>query len=103
MGDNYVRGSAAKMIISLDALFKVCDVVKPGSVTKSLTETIKEVESLTMNGLLIICSRATNIDTDDSMNILKNTVKFINNVNHTNIILMSILYRNNIWILLLMD
>jgi hypothetical protein len=37
MGDSHIRGCAAKMIVSLDALFEVCGVVKPGSVTGSLT------------------------------------------------------------------
>jgi hypothetical protein len=52
MGDSHVRGSAAKMTASLDAQFNVCGVVKPGSVAKSLIETVKEVERLTMNDFL---------------------------------------------------
>ena len=36
MGDSHLRGSAAKMIASLDARFDVCGV-KPGSITGSLT------------------------------------------------------------------
>lgn len=97
MGDSHMRGCAAKRIASLDARFNVCGVTKPGSVTKSLIETVKEeVESLTMNDFLIICSGANDINRNDSINTLKNIVKFIKNVNHTNIILMRIPYRYDI-------
>jgi len=41
MGDSHMRGCAARMIVSLDARFDVCDVVKPGSVTGTLIETVK--------------------------------------------------------------
>jgi lysophospholipase L1-like esterase len=56
----------------------------------------EEVESLTMNDFLIIRSGANDIDRNDSTNVFKDIVNFIKNINHTNIILMSIPYRHDI-------
>jgi len=62
MGDSLMRGCAARMIASLDARFLVCGVVKPGSVTGTLMETVKsDVGKLTMNDFLIIFSGTTDI------------------------------------------
>ena len=62
MGDSHIRGFAARMIASLDARFDVCGVVKPGSVTGTLIETVKgDVGKLTMNYFLIICGEANDI------------------------------------------
>lgn len=97
MGDSHMRGCAAKMIASLDARFDVCGVVKPGSVTGSLMETAKgEVETLTKNDFLIICSGTNDIDRNDSRNAFRNITNFIKNVNHTNIILISAPCRHDI-------
>ena len=41
MGDSHMRGSAARMIVSLDARFDVCGIVKPGLDTGTLIETAK--------------------------------------------------------------
>jgi len=65
-----MRGCAARMIASLDARFDVCDVVKPGSVTGKLIETVKgDVGKLTMNDFLIICSGTNDIDRNVSRNL----------------------------------
>jgi len=70
MGDSHMRGCAARMIASLDARFDVCDVVKPGSVTGKLIETVKgDVGKLTMNDFLIICSGTNDIDRNVSRNL----------------------------------
>ena len=91
-----MRGCAAKLIASLDARFNVCGVVNPGSTAKSLIGTMKEeVNNLTMNDFLIICSGANDIDRNDSKNAVKDIVDFIKNMNHTNIILVGIPYRHD--------
>ena len=41
IGDSLLRGCAAKMTASLDERFDVQGVVKPGSVTGTLMETVK--------------------------------------------------------------
>jgi hypothetical protein len=57
MGDSHMRGRASRLITSLDARFDVCDIVKPGSDSGSLTETMKdEIRNFTKNDFLIICS-----------------------------------------------
>jgi hypothetical protein len=97
MGDSHLRECAAKIIASLDTRFNVCGIVKPGSNTESLIEMVKgEVGKLTMNDFLIICSGTNDTDTNPSRNAFKNITDFIKSVNHTNIILISVPYRNDI-------
>ena len=89
-----LRGGAARLIASLYARFDVCGVLKPGSNTGSLIETAKyDVEKLTMNDFLIICSGTNDIDRNYPTKAFKNITNFIKNVNHTNIILVSVPYR----------
>jgi hypothetical protein len=95
MGDSHVRECAAKMIASLDALFEVCGVVKPGSVAGSLMEMAKgDVGKLTMNDFLIICSGTNDIDKNYSRIALKNVTNFMKSVNHTSIILIRVPHRH---------
>jgi len=85
------------MIASLDPRFSVCGIVKPGSNTGSLIQTAKgEVENLTMNDFLIICSGTNDTDTNPSSNAFKNITDFIRSVNHTNVTLISVPYRHDI-------
>jgi hypothetical protein len=84
------------MITSLDARFDVCGVVKPGSATGTLMETAKgDLEKLTMNDFLIVCSGMNDIDRNYSSNAFKNIINFIRSVNHTNIILICVPYRHD--------
>jgi lysophospholipase L1-like esterase len=97
MGDSYIRECAARMIASLDARFDVCGVVKLGSVTITLLESAKgDVGKLTMNDFLIICSGTNDIHRNFSRNAFKNITNSIKNVNHTNIILVSVPYRYDV-------
>jgi predicted PP-loop superfamily ATPase len=67
IGDSHVRGCVGKMSASLDARFEVCGVIKPGSCTESIRETMKEeVDNLTMNDFLILSSGSTDINRNDS-------------------------------------
>jgi hypothetical protein len=96
VGDSHLRGCAAKIIASLDTRFDVCGVVKLGSNTDSLMETVKgEVGKLTMNDFLIICS-GTNDMERNSRNAFNNITNFIKSSNHTNIILISVPYRHDV-------
>ena len=97
MGDSHMRGSAARLNASLEARFEVCGVMKPGSNTASLIETAKgNVEKLTMNDFLIICSGTNDIDRNYPTKAFKNITNFIKNVNHTNIILVSVPYKYDV-------
>ena len=60
-------------------------------------ETAKsDVEKLTMNGFLIVCSRTNDIDRNYSSNAFKIINNFIKSVNHINIILISVPYRRDV-------
>jgi lysophospholipase L1-like esterase len=54
-----------------------------------------EVGNLSMNDFLIICSGANDIGRNDSGIAFKNITNFIQNVNHTNITLISAPYRHD--------
>jgi lysophospholipase L1-like esterase len=55
-----------------------------------------EVRNFTKNDFLIICSGANDIARNDSKNAFKNIINFIKNVNHTNIVSISISFRHDI-------
>jgi hypothetical protein len=96
MGESHLKGCAAKMIASLDARFDVCGVTKPGSATGTSMETAKgDLEKLTMNDFLIVCSGTNDTDRNYSSNAFKNITNFIGSVNHTNIILICVPYRHD--------
>ena len=84
-----MRGCAASFAASLDSRFEVCGVVKPGSNTGTLAETVKgDIGELTKNYFLLICCGTNDIDRNSSRNAFKN----ITNVNQTNIIIVSVPY-----------
>jgi hypothetical protein len=85
------------MIASLDDRFDVCGVVKPGSVTGTLIETVKgDLGKLTMNDFLIVCNETNDIDRNHSSNAFTNITNFIKRVNHNNIILIYVPYRHDV-------
>ena len=95
VGDSH-RGCAAKITASLDTRFDVCGVVKPGSNTEWLMETVKdEVGKLTMNDFLILCSGTNDMNRNFS-NAFNNITNFIRSANHTNIILISVPHRYDV-------
>jgi hypothetical protein len=97
MGDSHLRGCASKMIASLDDRCDVHGVVKPGSATGSLMETAKgDVDQLTMNDFLIVCSGMNDIDRNFPSIAFKNITNFIKSVNHTNILLICVPYRRDL-------
>ena len=86
MGDSHLRGYAVKMITSLDTHFDMCGIVKPGSNTESLIETVKSEEGkLTMNDFLIICRATNDTDTNSTRNAFRNITNFIKSINYANI------------------
>jgi hypothetical protein len=77
------------MIASLDNRFDVHGVVELGTVSGSLRETANgDVDQLTMNDFLTVCSGTNDIDRNYLISVFNNITNFIKSVNHTNIILM---------------
>jgi hypothetical protein len=90
-----MRGYASRMTVSLDTRFDVYGIMKPWSDTGLLMETMKdEVRNLTKNDFLIICSGANDIDRNNAKSAFKN-MNVIKNVNYTNIVLVSVLFRHD--------
>jgi hypothetical protein len=82
------------MIAFLDKRFEVCGVVKPGSLTESVSGIMKEeVSNLTTNDFLIISSGTNDINRNELRTAFRNIANFIENVNHTNIILIGAHFR----------
>jgi hypothetical protein len=69
-------------------------MVKPGSLTESISGIMKEkVHKLTTNYFLIISSGTNDINRNETRTAFRNIAKFIKNVKHTNIILIGALFR----------
>jgi hypothetical protein len=85
------------MIASLDDRFDVEGVVKPGSATETLMETLKgDVNRLTLNDFLIICSGTNYIDRKYPSASFSNITNLIKSVNHTNIIVVCVSHRHDL-------
>jgi hypothetical protein len=94
IGDSHLKGCASRVISSLDTRFNVCAFLKPGSSSLTLMETTKsDIDKLTKDDFLIVCSGANDIYKNSSNDALKNIIKFIKSVNNTNIILVCVPHR----------
>jgi hypothetical protein len=72
----------------------VCGVINPGSSTESLNEIMKkEVGNLTINDFLVISSGSNDISSSDPSVAFRNIVNYIENVKHTNVILVCAPFR----------
>jgi hypothetical protein len=91
IGDSHVRGIAGLMATSLDDRFEVCGFIKPGSGTVSLSGTMKkEVDKLTKNDFVVISSGSNDINKNDPRSAFRYIVDYMENVRHTNVILIGV-------------
>jgi hypothetical protein len=94
IGDSHVRGYAGIMSASMDACFKVCGVIKPGSCTDSISGTMSdEVDKLTKNDFLVLSSGANDINNEDMRIAFRNIINYVKNISRTNVILIGVPYR----------
>jgi hypothetical protein len=85
------------MIASLDDRFDVQGVVKLGSTTGTLMEMAKgDVDQLTLNDFLIVCSGTNDTDRNYPSTAFNNITNLIKSVNYTNIIVICVPYRHDL-------
>jgi hypothetical protein len=79
------------MAASLDDRFEVCGIIKPGPGTVSLSRTMKnEVDKLTKNDFLVLSSGSNDINKNDPRSAFRYIVDYMENVRHTNVILIGV-------------
>jgi hypothetical protein len=91
LGNSHIRGCAANMKTFLNEQFEIFGIVKPGSDFMSLMNSAKcDIQKLTKDDILIICSGTSELERNDSRNVFNVISKFVKSVNHTNIIVLSV-------------
>jgi hypothetical protein len=91
IGDSHLRGCAAHMKVFLNDQFEVLGYVKPGASSKSVMESVKsDIEKLTMDDFLIMCSGSNDAKRIDFRKVFHDVINFVKSVKHTNVILVSI-------------
>jgi len=78
----------------LSSNYELYSVVKPGSTTNELKETVqKEISQLFYNDLIAICSGTNDDELNELSLTLQNITNCVKNNNHTNIIFMNVPFR----------
>ena len=68
--------------------------MKPGSKSNELKETAKEtIRQLSSNDLIVVCYGTNDLETNKFPSTFQNIRNFLSNINHTNILLLSIPFR----------
>jgi len=93
----HIKGYACALKPLLSSKYDLYSIVKPGSTTNELNETAKdEVRKLSHEDAIIICSGSNNYEVNKISQTFHNTMSFIKNNKHTNILLMNVPYRHDL-------
>jgi len=91
IGDSHVKGFTNTLSNLMGNNFDLYGVVKPGSNSSQLLETAKqEIEKLSSEDILVICSGANDLSTNKSTLAFQNISKMLMRNNHTRIILINV-------------
>lgn len=94
IGDSHTRGWAMRLKNNIHSNFEVTGVVKQGSNTDVLVNSVKSyISDLGENGVIVFCGGANDVSKNNAKQALRNIKNFTMNNNHTNIILVSIPHR----------
>ena len=97
VGDNHIRGYASALQPLLNTAFDIYSVVKPGSSSKELKNSAKEViKQLSYDDLIVICSGTNDLELNGFSETFRNIKEFVTNTKHTNTLLMNIPFRYDI-------
>ena len=93
-GDSHIKGLAIELRALLTSDYELFSVVKLGSGTKVLRESITEtVEHLTNEDILVISSGTNDYDCDNFKSTFSNLKEYLSSVTHANILVLGIPYR----------
>jgi hypothetical protein len=97
LGDSHLRRSAIRIGGYLGEKFEVSGMIKPGaSVTDIVAQTNMNYRSLTKNDVIVIHGGSNDVYTNNSKVALLQIVKFIQDINNTNIIVLDIPHRYDV-------
>ena len=100
LGDSHLIGSAAAINQNLDTNFKVCSLIQPGACTKQIVDSQEVVlESLGKSDVIVTKGGTNDIDEYNGRvnGILNLMVHFVQKYNNTNIVLVNIPHRHDLW------
>ena len=94
LGDSHLRGYACSLKSIISKEYDILGVVKPGSGSSELKESVKEgMAQYSFNDLIIISSGTNDLEQNGFKDTFQNIRSFITNNYHSNILLMNIPYR----------
>ena len=97
VGDSHIRGYASALQPLLNSGYDIYSVVKPGSGSKELKNSAKEViRQLSYDDLIVICSGTNDLELNGFTETFQNIKEFVTNTKHTNTLLMNIPFRCDI-------
>jgi hypothetical protein len=93
-GDSHIKGFTLALNSVMDSDYELFSVVKPGSNTNMLSESITEtVKQLTKDDVLVISSGTNDHELDNFKRTFRNIKEYLSPLKHTNIMLLSIPFR----------
>jgi hypothetical protein len=97
VGDSHIKGFASSLKSMLNSDYELLSVVKPGSSSKVLKESAKEiVRQLSHEDLLVVSSGTNDLELDNFVITFQNIMNYLTSINHPNILLLSIPFRNDL-------
>lgn len=94
IGDSHTRGFSKTLSNLMGNNFDYYGVVMPGSNSNQILETAhQEINNLSSDDILVICSGTNDLTTNNSTLAFQNMLKMVSSNNHTHIVLINIPHR----------
>jgi hypothetical protein len=93
-GDSHIKGFATELQTVMTSEYKLLNVVKPGSNSNMLSESITEtVKELSNDDVLIICCGTNDYESDNFKSTFQNIREYSSSLMHTNILVLGVPFR----------
>ena len=90
-GDSHIKGFAKSVQSVLNSDYKLFSVVKPGSTTNMLSDSVIEtVKQLSFNNILVISSGTNDYELNNFNSTFRNIKNYLFSITNTNIVLFSV-------------
>jgi len=96
LGDSHARGCASEVQHNLDNTFEIHGTVKPGANLEGIVSPTDATADLTKKDVVVIWGGTRDIGRNESEKALKQVRNFVQNLNQTNVIVMSAPYRHDL-------
>jgi hypothetical protein len=94
IGNSHLRGCAANLKILLNDQFEVSGTIKPRADSKILEQATSDIEKLTPKDAIILCCGTNYIGRMHLREVFNDVTSVVRKVSHTNLIILTIPYRN---------